>query len=95
MARKKEHLFDYLDKKNVEILALMRDHHAYSELLKKSGLYPSNSSARINKLIEFKLIEISYDMERRKPVYMLTPGEQILELLEEVEKVLIRACKTR
>ncbi len=88
MARKKEHLFDYLDKKNIEILDLMRRYHTYSELIRESGLTPSNFSARINRLIELKLVEIVYDMRRRRPKYMLTPvGEKVLELFKEVERI--------
>jgi len=90
MVRKKEHLFDYLDSKNIEILALMRNHHTYSELLRKSALTPSNFSNRINRLIGFGLINIEYDMGKRRPKYRLTKlGEEILKHFEEMEKLIV------
>jgi len=89
MVRKKEHLFDYLDSKNIELLALMRNHHTYSELLRKSSLTPSNFSNRVNRLIRFGLIKIEYDMMKRRPKYGLTKlGEKILKHFEEMEKLL-------
>ncbi len=89
MPKKKSGIFDYIDEVAVKILKLMKGKEKrYSELQKESPLSPGAFNSRINQLIELKFVEVKYDLDKRHPVYILTPtGERILELLEEIEKV--------
>ncbi|RLI75132.1 hypothetical protein DRP04_13825 [Archaeoglobales archaeon] len=90
MPRKKEHLFDFLDRPSYEILlALKSGSKGFNEIQKVSSLSVSNFNTRIDWLLELGLVkETLGGGKRKRKVYALTDtGKRILELLEEIERV--------